>query len=73
MTQHKFGIEAYLKHTFAANNYFFIGVADRLTVAKMDGTLDLSSFFGNAKAAADLSYTGVTNRVYIPVGVEMFF
>lgn len=73
MQQHKFGIEVYLKHTFAANNYFFIGVADRLTVAKMDGTLDLSSFFGGAKASADLSYTGVTNKVYIPVGVEMFF
>ena len=73
MQQHKFGIEVYLKHTFAANNYFFIGVADRLTVAKMDGTLDLSSFFGGAKASADLSYTGTTNKVYIPVGVEMFF
>lgn len=73
MFQHKFGIEVYLKHTFAANNYFFIGVADRLTVAKMDGTLDLSSSFGGAKASADLSYTGVTNKVYIPVGVEMFF
>lgn len=73
MQQHKFGIEVYLKHTFAANNYFFIGVADRLTVAKMDGALDLSSFFGGAKASADLSYTGVTNKVYIPVGVEMFF
>ncbi|WP_027728369.1 hypothetical protein [Treponema sp. C6A8] len=81
MSQHKFGVEVYLKHTFAANNYFFIGVADRLTIAKMDGTLDISSSFEtmktmlnlNPKASADLSYTAITNKVYIPVGVEMFF
>jgi hypothetical protein len=73
MFKHKFGAEVYYKHTFAANNYFFIGVADRLTVAKMEGSLDISSNFGGAKAGADLSYTGVTNKVYIPVGVEMFF
>lgn len=73
MAQHKFGVEVYLKHTFAANNYFFLGVADRLTISKMDGSLDLSANFGNRKASADLSYTGVSNKVYIPVGVEMFF
>ena len=72
MAQHKFGVEVYLKHTFAANNYFFIGVADRLTIAKMEGTVDLYSKF-QADAKLDLSYTGVTNKVYIPVGVEMFF
>lgn len=77
MFRHKFGIEAYIKHTFAANNYFFIGVADRLTVDKMDGALDISSALSGtipgASGKADLSYTGVTNKVYIPVGVEMFF
>ncbi|EID84228.1 hypothetical protein MSI_23150 [Treponema sp. JC4] len=72
MTQHNFGIEVYLKHTFAANNYFFIGVADRLTVAKMEGSVNLKDTF-LADAAIDLSYTGLTNKVYIPVGVEMFF
>ena len=73
MTKHCFGVEVYLKHTFAANNYFFIGVADRLTVAKMEGTVDISENFGKAKAGIDLSYTSTTNKVYIPVGVEMFF
>lgn len=70
MFQHKFGAEVYLKHTFAANNYFFIGVADRLTISKMEGTVDFTAF--NA-GTVDLSYTGVSNQVYIPVGVEMFF
>ncbi len=70
MTKHCFGVEVYLKHTFAANNYFFIGVADRLTVAKMEGTVDFSQFDAGK---IDLSYKSTTNRVYIPVGVEMFF
>ena len=73
MQKHCFGVEVYFKHTFAANNYFFMGVADRLIVQKMEGTVDLSSMFNGAKAEIDLSYTGTTNKVYIPVGVEMFF
>ena len=77
MTKHCFGVEVYLKHTFAANNYFFIGVADRLTVAKMEGTVnfsEVSKALGvSEKAGIDLSYTSTTNKVYIPVGVEMFF
>lgn len=83
LQQHNFGIEVYLKHTFAANNYFFIGVADRLSIQKMDGTLDLrkspaaaamgADFSKADKAEIDLSYSKITNKVYIPVGVEMFF
>jgi len=83
LQQHNFGIEVYLKHTFAANNYFFIGVADRLTIQKLEGTLcdagainsnlaSLESVF-KEPVSIDLSYTSVTNKVYIPVGVEMFF
>lgn len=76
--QHKFGVEVYLKHTFAANNYFFIGVADRLTIAQMKGDLDISaaleaSGITGAEGKASLSYTSINNQVYIPVGVEMFF
>lgn len=70
MFRHKFGVEVYLKHTFAANNYFFLGVADRLTIDTMDGVVDFTSV--NA-GTMDLSYKGTTNQVYIPVGVEMFF
>lgn len=73
MQSHTFGIEAYFKRTFAANNYFFVGAADRVQIDTMDGSLDLSSNFGNQKASADLSYKKVTNMFYIPVGVEMFF
>ena len=84
LQQHNFGFEVYLKHTFAANNYFFIGVADRLTIAKMEGSLDASGVdttgtLSALKAVAgdtvtvDLSYTAINNKVYIPVGVEMFF
>ena len=73
MFQHKFGAEVYFKHTFAANNYFFIGIADRLSISTMDGTVNISENFKGAKAGIDLSYKNVTNKVYIPVGVEMFF
>ena len=80
---HNFGIEAYFKHTFAANNYFFIGIADRLSVQKLEATLNnagavnkdlgtLQTMAGDV-VSVDLSYTGITNKVYIPVGVEMFF
>lgn len=85
LQQHNFGIEAYFKKTFAANNYFFIGVADRLSIQKLDGTitdvtaLDTTGALAQLKAltgesvSLDLSYTAVSNKVYIPVGVEMFF
>lgn len=84
MQSHTFGIEAYFKRTFAANNYFFIGAADRVQIDTMDGTMDMQpAFAGNAATAglapyaagvtADLSYKNVTNMFYIPVGVEMFF
>ena len=85
LQQHNFGIEAYFKKTFAANNYFFIGVADRLSIQKLDGTitdvsaLDTTGQLAQLKAltgesvSLDLSYTAVSNKVYIPVGVEMFF
>lgn len=70
MQKHCFGVEVYLKHTFAANNYFFIGVADRLIVEKMEGTVDFTAYDAGT---VDLSYTNTVNKVYIPVGVEMFF
>ncbi len=84
LQQHNFGVEVYFKHTFAANNYFFIGVADRLSIQKMEGTIDAtdaklsaaSDLFGSnlfKNATMDLSYSNITNKVYIPVGVEMFF
>ncbi len=86
LQQHNFGIEAYFKKTFAANNYFFIGVADRLSIQKLDGTItdvtaldasgqlaQLKALTGGESVSLDLSYTAVSNKVYIPVGVEMFF
>ena len=86
LQQHNFGIEAYFKKTFAANNYFFIGVADRLSIQKLDGTItdvtsldstgnlaQLKALTGGEVVSLDLSYTAVSNKVYIPVGVEMFF
>lgn len=84
MTQHSFGAEIYFKKTFAANNYFFIGVADRLTVSEFKLTADMTSSGLNSNLAdlksicgdsvtVDLSTKSTTNKVYIPVGVEMFF
>lgn len=85
LQQHNFGVEVYFKKTFAANNYFFIGVADRLSIQKLEGTmtdvsaLDSTGSLATLKAltgeavGVDLSYTATTNKVYIPVGVEMFF
>ena len=87
LKQHKIGAELYVKKTFGANNYFFIGVADRVTIAQMDGTLDVSDNItstyasqgltslgaSGAGAKVDLSYKSFENKVYMPIGIEMFF
>lgn len=64
LQQHNIGAEIYVKKTFGSNNYLFAGVAERFSLQKMDGTVN---------SLVDLSYTGKTNKVYMPIGIEMFF
>lgn len=65
LRQHNIGAELYVKKTFGANNYLFAGIADRFSLSTMDGTLTSS--------AIDIYYKGTSNKIYIPIGIEMFF
>ena len=64
LRQHNIGAEIYVKKTFAANNYMFAGIADRFTMSTMDGNLN---------GMFDLSYKATGHKIYMPIGVEMFF
>lgn len=64
LRQHNAGAEIYIKKTFGANNYFFVGIADRYSKATMDGCV---------AGLCDLSYESSSNKIYMPIGIEMFF
>lgn len=64
LRQHNVGAEIYIKKTFGANNYLFVGIADRYTKATMEGTVG---------GVCDLSYESSSNKIYMPIGIEMFF
>lgn len=64
LRQHNIGAEIYIKKTFAANNFMFAGIADRFSLQTMDG---------NVNNIVDLSYKSQNHRIYMPIGVEMFF
>ncbi|MBQ3825502.1 MAG: hypothetical protein II811_05140, partial [Spirochaetaceae bacterium] len=68
LRQHNIGAEVYVKKTFAANNYMFVGVADRFSVQTMEGTVG-----AGGTQLADLSYKATSNQVFMPIGVELFF
>ncbi|MCR5217266.1 hypothetical protein [Treponema sp.] len=64
LRQHNAGAEIYVKKTFGANNYLFVGIADRYTKATMDGCV---------AGLCNLSYESSSNKIYMPIGIEMFF
>ena len=64
LRQHNIGAEIYIKKTFAANNFMFAGIADRFSLQTMDG---------NVNNIVDLSYKSQNHKIYMPIGIEMFF
>ena len=64
LRQHNVGAEIYIKKTFGANKYLFVRIADRYTKATMEGTVG---------GVCDLSYESSSNKIYMPIGIEMCF
>ena len=74
-TMHNIGAEIYLKKALGSNGYIFAGIADTMTLTNIDISFSGSANVMGATATmgADRTDEIFSNKIYMPIGIELYF